>query len=63
MDNIETSTRTAHVPNRLGWLIATVVAVAAALPFLRTLAYPFVYDDGAIIAANPALHSRAAPAT
>ena len=39
--------------------MATVVAVAAALPFLRTLAYPFVYDDGAIIAANPALHSRA----
>ena len=59
MDNIETSTRTADGPSAPRWRWATVVAVAAALPFLRTLAYPFVYDDGAIIAANKALHSPA----
>lgn len=57
MDRIETSTPTAPGPSRPKWWMAAVVVVAAALPYLRTLAFPFVYDDGAIIAANPALHS------
>ena len=59
MDNIETSTRTADGSSAPRWRSATVVAVAASLPFLRTLAYPFGYDEGAIIAAKKSLHSPA----
>lgn len=40
------------------WM-AIVVGIVAALPYLRTLAYPFVYDDGSIIVANTALHTPA----
>ena len=41
------------VTRRARWM-AIVVGIAAALPYLRTLAYPFVYDDGSIIVANTA---------
>ena len=34
-----------------------LVALAAAIPYLVSLGYGFVYDDGPIIADNPALHS------
>ena len=40
------------------WM-AILVGTVAALPYLRTLAYPFVYDDGSIIVANTALHTPA----
>lgn len=39
--------------------MAAVIAVVAALPYLRTLGYPFVYDDGPIIAGNRALQTPA----
>ncbi len=43
----------ARPSTRALWL----VALAAAVPYLLSLGYGFVYDDGPIIADNPALHS------
>ena len=39
-------------------LAAILVAVVAAAPYLASIGYGFVYDDGPIIADNPALHAR-----
>src|SRR6185312_7580495 len=36
---------------------AMLVALVAAAPYLASLGYGFVYDDGPIIADNPALHA------
>ncbi|MEO8879392.1 MAG: hypothetical protein ABI446_03270 [Gemmatimonadaceae bacterium] len=43
-------------PTPLAMLIVALVAVA---PYLATIGYGFVYDDGPIIADNPALHDPA----
>ena len=37
-------------------LATFLVALVAAAPYLASLGYGFVYDDGPIIADNPALH-------
>ena len=41
---------------RLSALATFLVALVAAAPYLASLGYGFVYDDGPIIADNPALH-------
>lgn len=38
-------------------LAAVLVALVAAAPYLASIGYGFVYDDGPIIANNPALHT------
>jgi Flp pilus assembly protein TadD len=40
-------------------LAMLLVALVAAAPYLATIGYGFVYDDGPIIANNPALHTPA----
>ena len=40
-------------------LAMLLVALVAAAPYLTTIGYGFVYDDGPIIANNPALHTPA----
>jgi protein O-mannosyl-transferase len=42
---------------RLSALATLLVTLAAAAPYLATLGYGFVYDDGPIIASNSALHA------
>jgi protein O-mannosyl-transferase len=44
--------------SRPSTLAAILVALVAAAPYLVSIGYGFVYDDGPIIADNPALHAR-----
>src|SRR6185312_12124675 len=57
MESVEA--QPALLVNRPTRWMAILVGTVAALPYLRTLAYPFVYDDGSIIVANTALHTPA----
>jgi hypothetical protein len=43
-------------PSRPSAVATLLVALVAAAPYLSSLGYGFVYDDGPIIANNPALH-------